>query len=175
MRGWRSKLGVSTVIANMLMILITLSLAAILVAWAGTAYGTFAGGAQIFFAQRGQSLEERFVIEYVYFIPPGTVEVFARNVGSEQIQIAAIYVNGAPSTMVPKSPCSLQNNAVTLTVGQACEIDIPVSLTSGSSVYMVAASLRGNQAAYCYYYTLTSTTTTTTTATTATAAGSMCP
>jgi hypothetical protein len=87
----------------MLMILITLSLAAILVAWAGTSFGSFSGGSQLFFAQRGQALQERFVIEEVFFNAtatgmPTTVDqqifVFIRNVGPININIVAIYVNG---------------------------------------------------------------------------------
>jgi len=152
-RRWKSRLGVSTVIANMLMILITLSLAAILVAWAGTSYGAFTGGTQIFFAQRGQSLQERLVIEYVYFVkgPPSKIEVFARNVGAEQIQVAAIYVNGTSfsgTSMAVKSPCTLQSNAVLLTVGQVCEFDLAYTWPTSSTMYIVAATLRGNQASY---------------------------
>ncbi len=152
---WR-RLGVSTVVANLMMISITMALAAILVAWAGTTYGAFTGGAQLFFVQRGQALQERFVIEYVYFVSPTTIEVFVRNVGVEQIQIAALYVNGnsfAGTSMGTKSPCQLVNNAVTVTVGPTsntpvCEFDIATTWTSGSTVYIVAASLRGDQATY---------------------------
>jgi FlaG/FlaF family flagellin (archaellin) len=90
-------LAVSTVVANMLMILITLSLAAILVAWAGTTYGAFSGGSSIFFQQRGQALQERFVIENVYFdkyMSPPVIRVFVRNVGAEETIMVALYVNG---------------------------------------------------------------------------------
>jgi hypothetical protein len=158
---WK-RLGVSTVVANLMMITITMALAAILVAWAGTTYGAFAGGSQLFFVQRGQALQERFVIEYVYFITttPNTVKVFVRNVGAEQIQIASIYVNGksfSGSSMGVQSPgpgvCILQNNAVTIPVAagtstSVCEFDITTTWPSGSTVYVVAASLRGNQATY---------------------------
>jgi FlaG/FlaF family flagellin (archaellin) len=160
MRKWKSRLAVSTVIANMLMILITLSLAAILVAWAGTSYGAFTGGTQVFFVQRGQALQERVVIEYVYFITssPTKIQVFVRNVGVEQVQIATIYVNGNPfpvtsSSLGVKTPCSIVSSAVLLTVGSSsstpvCEFDITTNWTSGSTVYVVAASLRGNQATF---------------------------
>ena len=96
-RRWARRLAVSTVVANMLMILITLSLAAILVAWAGTSYGSFTGGSQLYFAQRQQALQERFAIEMVFFNKTGsnhTLMVFVRNVGVQQITIVAIYVNG---------------------------------------------------------------------------------
>jgi FlaG/FlaF family flagellin (archaellin) len=96
-RRLKRYLAVSTIVANMLMVLITLSLAAILVAWAGTSFGAFSGGSQLFFAQRGQAIQERFVIEQVYFnttASPDQIFVFVRNVGPININITAIYVNG---------------------------------------------------------------------------------
>jgi hypothetical protein len=95
----KRRLGVSTVVANMLMILITLSLAAILVAWAGTTFGAFSGGSSLFFQQRGRALQERFVVENVYFdkylqYPQGVIRLFVRNVGVEETVIVALYVNG---------------------------------------------------------------------------------
>jgi hypothetical protein len=96
-RKLKRKLGVSTVVANMLMILITLSLAAILVAWAGTTFGAFSGGSSLFFQQRGRALQERFVVENVYFDKyqsPTVIRVFVRNVGVEETVIVALYVNG---------------------------------------------------------------------------------
>jgi hypothetical protein len=96
-RKLKRKLGVSTVVANMLMILITLSLAAILVAWAGTTFGAFSGGSSLFFQQRGQALQERFVVENVYFdkyLSPPVIRVFVRNVGVEETVMVALYVNG---------------------------------------------------------------------------------
>jgi hypothetical protein len=91
------KLAVSTVVANMLMILITLSLAAILVAWAGTTYGAFSGGSSLFFQQRGQALQERFVVENIYFDKYlGMIRIFVRNVGVEETIMVALYINGSP-------------------------------------------------------------------------------
>ena len=97
----------STVVGNMLMILVTLSLAAILVAWAGTSFGAFSGGSQLFFAQREQALQERFVIEEVFFNDTATgmptsqaqqIFIFVRNVGPININIVAIYVNGTSAS-----------------------------------------------------------------------------
>jgi hypothetical protein len=103
-RRLKRKLGVSTVVANMLMILITLSLAAILVAWAGTTFGAFSGGSSLFFQQRGQAMQERFVVENIYFDKPaGIIRVFVRNVGALQIYIAAAYLNGNPLSLTATS------------------------------------------------------------------------
>ncbi len=162
-RKWKSKLAVSTVIANMLMIMITLSLAAILVAWAGTSYGAFTGGSQVFFQQRGQALQERFVVENVFFngtASPPTVLVFVRNVGPEDLNIAAIYVNGTaltPQSAGHGSTCVFSGTppSVKLTVGAVCEFNLQwapppggTAMGKGATFYIIVASARGNQASY---------------------------
>ncbi len=153
-RKWKSKLGVSTVIANMLMITITLSLAAILVAWAGTSYGAFSGGSQLFFQQRGQALQERFVVEEVFFnATQNRVLVFVRNVGAEDIKVVAIYVNGtALSPTGSGGTCTFSGSSPSLQlgVGSVCEFNLNwgKTWTTGSIFNILVASARGNQAAY---------------------------
>jgi hypothetical protein len=165
-RKWKNRLAVSTVIANMLMILITLSLAAILVAWAGTSYGAFTGGSQIFFQQRGQALQERFVIENVFFnttASPPTILVFVRNVGAQDSNIVAIYVNGTaltPQSAGHGSTCVFSGTppSVRLTVGgsnSVCEFNLQwvpppggTAMGKGAVFDIIVASTRGNQASY---------------------------
>jgi len=159
-RIWMNRLGVSTVIANMLMILITLSLAAILVAWAGSSYGAFAGGSQLFFQQRGQALQENFVIEEVFFEKntTGQIFIFVRNVGVININIAAIYQNGTSISTYKFSTCGTPPSA-SIGVSQVCEISwVPPDTwgsdggsstlwNTGDTFNLVAASQRGNQVA----------------------------
>jgi archaellum component FlaF (FlaF/FlaG flagellin family) len=172
-RRWVRSLGVSTLVANMLMILITLSLAAILVAWAGTSYGSFTGGSQLYFAQRQQALQERFAIEMVFFNKTGsshTLMVFVRNVGVQQITILAIYVNGTSiqNSMLVSKVCTPTTITATLPttmpIGAVCEFFVTgytpignaVACTglqtgqwcSGTLFNFVVASARGNQATY---------------------------
>ena len=160
-RRWARRLAVSTVVANMLMILITLSLAAILVAWAGTSYGAFTGGSQLYFAQRQQALQERFVIEMVSFnktAPAHTLMVFVRNVGVQQITILAIYVNGtaAGTSALPLDTTKsylCTTLPITMPVGNVCEFRLTWGSTSpywasGSIFNFVVATARGNQATY---------------------------
>ncbi len=157
-RRLRRGLAVSTVVGNMLMILITLSLAAILIAWAGTSFGAFSGGSQIFFVQKGQALQERLVIEEAFFNKTNNyVRVFVRNVGVEQLNVVAIYVNGtqyAPNTWV-RPPCTANSDgSVTLVVGSGntgnvCEFRITIPIwSSGATFTIVVATARGNQATY---------------------------
>ena len=175
-RKWKNRLGVSTVIANMLMIGITLSLAAVLVAWSGQSYGAFSGGSQLFYQQREQALQENFVIEEAFFIKsatPPTLDIYVRNVGAIQISVVGIYVNGTSlsngSNGVQSGTglCSLSTstNPTNLNVQQVCEYSLTVTTSNGvvtggaasctgqawctgSLFYIIVASGRGNQAAY---------------------------
>ena len=167
-------LAVSTVIANLLMIMITLSLAAMLVAWAGTTYGAFTGGAAGFFFQRGQALQERFVIENVFSTKSqGYIDIFVRNVGASQVSVVAIYINGIPMTptgtgqtcTIPSgglllgtvvsssgvSACTQTPNVADFTVklNNGFNSNCPAQpWCSGDVFYIVVASGKGNQATY---------------------------
>jgi hypothetical protein len=149
----------------MMMIGITLSLGAILVAWAGQSYGAFSGGSQLFYQQREQALQENFVIEEVFFNKTANqIFVFVRNVGLININVTAIYVNGTsitPSTATGHGWCSYSGTshpATSLGVGYVCEFSLnwPTSACSpnycpwvtGNIFYIVVASARGNQVAY---------------------------
>ena len=162
-----SRRGISTVVANVMMIGITLSLAAILVAWSGQSYGAFSGGSQLYYQQRGQALQENFVIEEVFFnktVSGSTVDqifVFVRNVGLININVTAIYVNGTslkPISGTTHGWSSFSGNSISLPVGLAYDFSLnwPTSSclpnycpwASGNIFYIVVASTRGNQVAY---------------------------
>ena len=143
LRRLRRNLAISTIVANMMMILITLSLAAILVAWAGTSFGAFSSGSQLFFAQRGQALQERFVIEVVFFNIAGsnTMTIFVRNVGVIDIKLTAIYVNGNQWNN------GTLNTPYVLGVQQVVRFNMGITpWTTGTVFTVVVASARGNQA-----------------------------
>jgi len=114
-RKAKRNLGISTVVANMMMITITLAIAAILVAWAGTTYGNYTGGSQLYFVQRQQALEEQFTIENVFFTKSqGYIDIFVRNVGATNVSVVAIYVDGIPMTPTGTGPngatCTFSNS-----------------------------------------------------------------
>jgi len=158
-----SRRGISTIVANIMMIGVTLSLGAILVAWAGQSYGAFGGGSQLYFQQRGQALQESFVIEEVFLIKTGSpndqIDIYVRNVGLININVAAIYVNG--TSLTPQSPgtCTFSGTPSSASIGvqQVCEfnVDWPQSncspnycpWNSGNILVIVVASQRGNQVA----------------------------
>ena len=124
-------LGVSTVVANMLMILITMALGSLLITWASTSYGGFTGSS-LYFVQRQQALEEQFTIENVFFTKSqGYIDIFVRNVGVTNVAVVAIYVDGIAETPTGTGP----NGAVTCTIPSGS----PPGLVLGTA----AASLRG--------------------------------
>jgi hypothetical protein len=138
----------------MMMITITLSLAAILVAWAGTSFGAFSGGSQLFFVQRGQALQERYVVENVFFnTTSNQIMIFVRNVGLEDIQIVAIYVNGNTLQFSTYRSWLCQGTGsctlpFRLGVQQVVEFNLNwgSAWTTGTVFMIVVASARGNQA-----------------------------
>lgn len=158
-RLW-SRRGLSTVVANMMMIGITLSLAAMLVAWAGQSYGGFSGGTQVYYQERGQALEENFVIEEIFYEKntTGQIFIFVRNVGLININVAAVYQNGTSITTFKFSTCGTPPSA-SVGVSQVCEISWTPPQTwstdgggtlwnTGDIFYIVVASMRGNQVTY---------------------------
>ncbi len=149
-RKLKHSLAVSTLVANMLMIAITLSLGAILVAWAGASFGSFSGGSQLYYVQRAQALQERFVIENVFFNSTAkTVMIFVRNVGSVDITAVALYVNGAPNLRMNPGSWLCTSLPTRIGVQAVCEFNLNWGdYTSGSVVSVLVASSRGNQAVY---------------------------
>lgn len=176
-RKAKRNLGISTVVANMMMITITLAIAAIVLAWAGTTYGNYTGGSQLYFVQRQQALEEQFTIENVFFTKSqGYIDIFVRNVGATNVSVVAIYVNGIPETPTGTGPngptCTIPSAGLTLgTVAASSGVsacaqspnlaDFTVKLNngfnsncpsqpwcSGDIFYIVVASGEGNQATY---------------------------
>lgn len=135
----------------MLMISITLALAAILVAWAGTTYGTFSSGSGIYFAQRGQALQERFVVENVFFSTSGNkIMIFVRNVGTEDVNMVGLYINGNSASTKLQTGSGLCVLPLDMGVGAVCEFSINwgSAWPTGTIFNFVVTSARGNRAIF---------------------------
>lgn len=160
-RGIRRNRGISTIIANLLMIMFMLSIASMLVAYAGTSYSALSYGYTLSFDQKEKALKERFVIEKAWTdhedLPlDDDILLFVRSVGLIEVSVVRIYVSQggiarvySGSALGVRSPCTLQGNVVTMPVGSVCafklewdgEDDLPPATTQ-----IVVASQRGNQA-----------------------------
>ena len=149
----RSKKAVSPVIANVLMVMAVFALGTILFAWATSSFGMYQGGAGVWFVNRGDALKERLVIECVEFsgVLPGTpprgdrINVYVRNVGSIDLKVVQIYVNGTTGWVGPTTPPL----PVSLPVGNVVRITVILSSVvwySGSVTGIMVATARGNSA-----------------------------
>jgi len=118
------------------------ALGTILFAWATSSFGAYQGGAGVWFVNRGETLKERFVVEYVSFsksaVPPynrNNITIFIRNVGSIDITIKAVYINS-----------TAYNFNVRLVVGQVQPLSVtlnPPYWDYGRVTRIALASARG--------------------------------
>jgi len=137
--------GISTVIANLLMVAIVLTLATSLFIWATSSFGIYQSSAGLWFSGRSEAMRERFVVEEVWFTDAGAkVNIYVRNVGDIDITIADIYVNRTrveAANIDPRLPR-------TIPIGQVWVFQITLSYPEewnpGSVSEVVVATSRGN-------------------------------
>jgi len=148
----RSKKAVSPVIANVLMVMAVFALGTILFAWATSSFGMYQGGAGVWFVSRGDALKERLVIECVDFAFTGMLRnkiyVYVRNVGTIDLKIVAIYVNGTTTLVASTIPSLVPPNTIALVVDQVTCITVVLSSPwdSDSVTNIMVATARGNSA-----------------------------
>ena len=94
----RSRRGIATIMANLMMLVIVVSLSSLLFVWAITSFGAYQGGAGYWFSSRSIANQERPSVENVFFTGScGTcnnlVKVYVRNVGTIPFTISSVYMN----------------------------------------------------------------------------------
>jgi hypothetical protein len=94
----RSRRGISTIMANLTMLVIVVALSSLLFVWAISSFGAYQGGAGYWFSSRSIANQERPSVENAFFTGScGTcnniVKVYVRNVGTIPFTIASVYVN----------------------------------------------------------------------------------
>src|SRR5262245_12606128 len=110
-RNRRSRRAISTIMANLTMLIIVVFLSAMLFIWAISSFGIYQGDAGYWFSSKSLANQERVSVENTYFTCVLTcgsagssnnmVKIFIRNVGSVPVQVAAIYVNGSLYSFTP--------------------------------------------------------------------------
>src|SRR3989442_5125448 len=93
----RSRKAISTIMANLMMLVIVVSLSGLLFVWATSSFGAYTGGAGYWFTSRSIANQERVSLEAVYFGSTGSVNnlvtLYVRNVRATPFSIASAYVN----------------------------------------------------------------------------------
>jgi len=134
---------ISTIVANLLMVAIVLTLATSLFIWANSSFGIYQGSAGLWFSSRSEAMRERFVVEEAWFTDAGAkINIYVRNVGDIDITIADIYVN---RTKVDRAQIYPQLPRI-LPTGQVVQITITLSSmwSPGRVSEIVVATSRGN-------------------------------
>ena len=93
-----SRRGISTIMANLTMLVIVVSLSSLLFVWAISSFGAYQGGAGYWFSSRSIANQERVSVENVYF---GTslINIYVRNVGTIPFTISSLYLNGSQTSV----------------------------------------------------------------------------
>ena len=136
---------ISTLLANVIVITMVISLGTMLYVWTTGVMGTYQGAAGIWFSTRSEVMKERLAIEEVWFtnIAPGdqkNITIYMRNVGANEIKIAAVYVNSTQAWTGTKA----------INIGQVSRISLDLRLLTannkwgkGCVTYISVATLRG--------------------------------
>jgi hypothetical protein len=93
----RSRKAISTIMANLTMLIIVVSLSSLLFIWAISSFGAYQGGAGYWFSSRSIANQERMSVEGVYFYTAsGGINyglIYVRNVGTIPFTIVSVYIN----------------------------------------------------------------------------------
>jgi len=90
----RSRRGISTIMANLTMLVIVVSLSSLLFVWAISSFGAYQGGAGYWFSSRSIANQERVSVENVYF-GSSLINIYVRNVGTIPFTVVSLYLNGS--------------------------------------------------------------------------------
>src|SRR5712664_967159 len=106
-RNRRSRKAISTIMANLTMLIIVVALSSLLFVWAISSFGAYQGGAGYWFSSRSVANQERMSVENVFFTGScGTcnniVKIYIRDVGTIPVTIASVYVNGSLYQVTPQ-------------------------------------------------------------------------
>ncbi len=122
---WKRRLGegrrhsgsnkaISTIMANLTMLIIVVFLSTLLFVWSVAAFGTYQGGAGYWFSSRSLANQERPVVENAFFYQSGPsyfVKIYVRNTGTIEFTIDSVYINSThyniPRQTVPISQVAL--------------------------------------------------------------------
>ncbi len=155
----RSRKGISTIMANLMMLVIVVVLASILFIWSVSSFSTYQGGAGYWFSSRSLANQERVSVENVFFFagiatpscpnPCNTqVRIYYRNVGATPVTVATAYFS-SPSYSVSKCVSAPPCASAQLNINSVANVTLPLNLLGGyqwqsGTLYTVKlATLRG--------------------------------
>ncbi|MDG7010827.1 MAG: hypothetical protein JRN57_01780 [Nitrososphaerota archaeon] len=158
--------GLSPIIAELLLIAITVTVGSTFFFVGTQSIGGYANGFSLLFGKSGSAAQEIYVVEYAQFAATPTVNITIRNVGYVEVQLASVnffnltdVVSGHPTsgiytlTTTPAltvvrstaSPyCSVAGGAVLIPIQSFCTVSVPFDWSSGATYNLVLSTQRGN-------------------------------
>lgn len=145
-RHSKSDKAISTIMANLTMLIIVVFLSTLLFTWSIASFGAYQTGAGYWFGNRSLANQERLAVENVFFYQSGPsyfAKIYVRNVGTIESTISSVYVNG---TLYNISQQTVGLSQVALLVGSN---GLPLSgpYGKGSLQKITVATLRGTTVA----------------------------
>jgi len=142
-RNRRSRKGISTIMANLTMLIIVVVLSSILFVWAISSFGAYQGGAGYWFSSRSIANQERMSIEGSYFYTSSNTNyalVYVRNVGTIPLTIASVYVNQTLYVISPGLVITVNNVTAINGPNGLCMTCLSQPLSHGSYTITVATT-----------------------------------
>ena len=142
-----NKLGVSPVIAVLLLVVIAVIAGTLLYVWLTGYMGTLQTGVGT------EQLKEKIKIEGVGY-SGGALTVYVRNIGDTKVSLKAVYLYNASGTVVAADTdenVELDPGEVG-TIPQAGDNDLSYTLSSGKTYTVKVVTQRGTEATYTFTY-----------------------
>ncbi len=141
-RNRRSRKAISTIMANLTMLIIVVFLSSLLFVWAISSFGAYQGGAGYWFSSRSIANQERVSVEEVFFTGAShnIAYVYVRNVGQIPFTIASVYFN---STQYTQSQVVNVTQSVMLQSPTGIVFNSGITWASGDTQSVTVATLRG--------------------------------
>ena len=140
-----NKLGVSPVIAVLLLVVIAVIAGTLLYVWLTGYMGTLQTEAGT------EQLKEKIKIEAVTYESSDTthkVTVYVRNIGDIKVSLKAVYLYNASGTVVATDT----NENTELDSGNVGTVDVTYTLSSGKTYTVKVVTKRGTEATYTFTY-----------------------
>jgi hypothetical protein len=141
------------VIAELLLIVITVSIGTLVYSFASTAFGGFGAGFSNLVQEAGNQLAENVVVEQIHFFVNGTVggDLYLRNVGANTAVVLKIYVvdispTGVTTVVASATEPYLPANGLSMAPGTSATLKFTFnSINLGDTYAFTLVTGRGNQ------------------------------
>lgn len=162
--------GISPIIAELLLVAITVGIGTTIFFVASSSIGGYTNGFSLLFNQNADAAKEVYIVEYAQFVssPSHAVNITIRNVGSIETEVASVSLFNLTSVTVGSgynmsgtyttataqplaivtvgaSPyCTQSGTSIVIPVGSFCALSVPFNWESGAAYNLVVSTSRGN-------------------------------